>query len=99
MAEYLPLGTAHFFGSMGGKKLDAPVVAMAATGDGNGYYLAGADGGVFAFGDAEFAASARGLVSSPVVGIVALYIQFGFPDLPVWAAEVVTASGELLSLY
>jgi hypothetical protein len=30
------------------------VVGMAATPDGNGYWLAAADGGVFCFGDAPF---------------------------------------------
>ena len=32
----------------------APIVGAASTTDGGGYYLAGADGGVFAFGDAGF---------------------------------------------
>jgi hypothetical protein len=63
-------GNAHFFGSMGGVKLQAPIVAMAATSDGRGYYLAAADGGVFTFGDAAFAGSAATLaLRAPVVGI------------------------------
>ena len=36
----------------------APVVGMAATPDGKGYWLVAADGGVFAFGDAGFFGSA-----------------------------------------
>lgn len=35
-----------------GVTLAAPVVAAAPTPSGNGYYLFGADGGVFCFGDA-----------------------------------------------
>src|ERR1700722_12515898 len=38
--------------------LNGPIVAIAMTPDGNGYYLAGRDGGVFAFGDAHFYGSA-----------------------------------------
>lgn len=44
---------APFFGSMGGKHLNAPVVDMELTESGGGYWLLGADGGIFAFGDAR----------------------------------------------
>jgi hypothetical protein len=37
--------------------LNAPVVGMAATADGKGYWLVAADGGIFAFGDAGFQGS------------------------------------------
>ena len=47
-------GDAAFLGSMGGKQLTQPVVGMAASPDGKGYWLVAADGGVFAFGDAAF---------------------------------------------
>ena len=33
------VGDAHFFGSMGGRPLNAPIVGMAATGDGGGYWF------------------------------------------------------------
>jgi hypothetical protein len=39
----------HFYGSVGGKTLNAPVVAMAAMPDNSGYWLFAADGGVFSF--------------------------------------------------
>ena len=45
-------GTAHFYGSMGGTHLNAPIVGIASTQDGGGYWLVANDGGVFAFGDA-----------------------------------------------
>jgi len=48
-------GDAPFLGSMGGRALVAPIVAMASTVSGAGYWLVAADGGVFAFGDAPFA--------------------------------------------
>lgn len=63
-------GDATFYGSMGGKHLDAPVVGMAVTPDGTGYWLAGADGGVFSFGSAAFGGSmATTVLAEPVVGI------------------------------
>ena len=50
--------------------LDAPVVGIAPTHDGKGYFEVGSDGGVFAFGDAVFAGSAAPAhPTSPVVGI------------------------------
>lgn len=36
------------------KKISAPIVGMAATPTGLGYWLVAADGGVFSFGDAKF---------------------------------------------
>jgi hypothetical protein len=63
-------GTAAFRGSMGGQHLNAPVVGMASTPDGNGYWLVASDGGVFSFGDAAFYGSMGGHhLNSPVVGI------------------------------
>ncbi len=69
------LGTAPFFGSMGGTALNAPVVGIASTTDHAGYWLVASDGGVFSFGDAAFHGSVPGVLQpgqpldSPVVGI------------------------------
>ena len=50
--------------------LDSPAVAMARTPDGAGYWLAGANGGVNAFGDATYQGSADGSpLNRPVVGM------------------------------
>jgi len=63
-------GDAAFYGSMGGKKLNAPVVGIAPTPDGHGYWLVAKDGGVFSFGDAHFFGSMGGTkLAAPVVGI------------------------------
>ena len=49
---------------------DTPVVGMASTPDGKGYWLVAADGGVFTFGDAAFYGSEGGVtLNSPVVGL------------------------------
>ena len=63
-------GSAQFYGSMGGTHLNKPVVGIAVTPDGAGYWLVASDGGVFAFGDAIFYGSAGSLtLNKPVVGI------------------------------
>ncbi len=47
-----------------------PVVGMAPTPDGGGYWLVAADGGIFSFGDAAFFGSTGGMrLNSPVVGM------------------------------
>jgi hypothetical protein len=63
---------APFYGSMGGKPLNAPIVGMAATPDGGGYWEVAADGGIFSFGDAGFAGSMGGKpLNAPIVGMAA----------------------------
>ncbi|HVX21513.1 MAG TPA: protease pro-enzyme activation domain-containing protein [Acidimicrobiales bacterium] len=65
-------GDAAFFGSMGGKPLNQPIVGIAATPDGNGYWEVASDGGIFAFGDAAFFGSTASLpLAKPIVGIAA----------------------------
>ena len=50
----------------------APVVGMAATPDGKGYWLAASDGGIFSFGDAQFYGSTGSIsLNRPVVGMAA----------------------------
>src|SRR6266566_4323612 len=50
----------------------APIIGLAATPDGSGYWEAASDGGVFAFGDAGFYGSMGGQsLNAPVVGIAA----------------------------
>ncbi len=64
----ITVGQAGFHGSA----LDRPVTGIAPTPSGNGYWLAGDDGGVFGFGDATFHGSMGGArLSSPIVDIVA----------------------------
>jgi len=68
-------------GLSGPHPLSAPIVGIAATPDGQGYWLVGADGGVFNFGDASYYGNTysdglTGLsgphpLSAPIVGIAA----------------------------
>src|SRR6185437_2433962 len=62
----------EFHGSMAGQALNQPIVGMASTPDGGGYWLVAADGGIFAFGDAAFYGSMGGLpLNQPIVGMAA----------------------------
>jgi hypothetical protein len=61
-------GDFHFDGDESAVMLDKPIVGMAAT-SGGGYYLVGADGGIFAF-DAPFYGSMGGQpLDQPMVGM------------------------------
>ena len=63
-------GTAAFEGSMGGQHINAPIIGVATTPDGKGYWLVASDGGVFAFGDASFEGSMGGQhLNAPIVGM------------------------------
>jgi hypothetical protein len=67
-------GGAHAYGSPPPSQLVAPVVAMTSTRDGHGYWLLGADGGVFSFGDAPFHGSLGATppsASTPVAAVAA----------------------------
>ncbi len=72
-------GDSMFFGSMGGQRLNRPVVGMATTPDRQGYWLVASDGGIFAFGDAGFFGSTGNLaLNAPVVGMTATPDGLGY---------------------
>ena len=65
-------GNAGFYGSIPGlglspagsgapRALNAPIVGMVPSADGGGYFMVASDGGVFAFGDAQFEGSCPGI--------------------------------------
>ncbi len=63
-------GDAQFFGSEGGKPLNAPIVGMTTTPDRQGYWLVATDGGIFSFGDAQFYGSTGAIrLNKPIVGM------------------------------
>lgn len=68
-----------FFGSMGGQKLNKPIVSAMTTGSQNGYWLVASDGGVFSFGDATFQGGAADLkLNAPIVSSVAARSGAGY---------------------
>ena len=61
-----------FLGSMGGQHLNAPMVGMAPTPKGDGYWEVASDGGIFSYGNAAFYGSTGGLhLNAPIVGMAA----------------------------
>jgi uncharacterized protein (DUF1501 family) len=65
-------GSARFYGSCGGIRLNKPIVGMAATPAGKGYWLVASDGGIFAFGDARFYGSTGSMtLNKPITGMAA----------------------------
>jgi uncharacterized protein YkwD len=60
----------------------APIVGMAATPTGHGYWRAGADGGVLTAGDAKFYGAATGLRHDSIIAIVATRTGHGY-----WIAD------------
>ncbi len=68
----LAFGSASFLGAPAIDSLRLPVVGMAATPTGNGYWLVASDGGIFNYGDATFRGSTGALtLRQPIVGIAA----------------------------
>nr|MDA8355988.1 hypothetical protein [Actinomycetota bacterium] len=72
-----------FYGSLPGLGITpaAPIVGIAPTTTGAGYFLVGADGGVFCFGSAQFYGSLPELgviPSKPIVGMVATNTDRGY---------------------
>ena len=62
-------GGAAFLGA-NSQPLHRAIVGMTATHTSNGYWLAAADGGIFAFGDAQFFGSTGGIaLNRPIVGL------------------------------
>ena len=68
----LPTGMHPSRAHRAARRLNKPIVGMAATPDGGGYWLVGSDGGIFAYGDAPFEGSPGGTpLNKPIVGMAA----------------------------
>ena len=69
-----PHGSAPALGSpaLSNLHLTRPVVGLAATPDGNGYWIVASDGGIFNYGDAAFFGSTGAIhLNRPIVGMAA----------------------------
>jgi hypothetical protein len=94
-------GDASFYGSIPGlgvspagsgapKELNAPIVGMVPSYDDGGYFMVGADGGIFAFGDAQFEGSCPSLAGGCSGTAVAV-----MPDASGRGYWLVTATGNV----
>jgi hypothetical protein len=62
----------NYLGDLSTIPLNQPVVGMATTGDGGGYWMVASDGGIFSYGDAQFYGSTGNLtLNQPIVGMAA----------------------------
>lgn len=64
-------GTASFRGSTSGMRLVEPIVALAPTANGAGYWLVADDGGIFAFGAPFYGSLGNMRLAQPIVGMAA----------------------------
>jgi len=64
-------GTASFHGSTAKAHLNAPIVGMASTPDGKGYWLVANDGGIFTFNAPFFGSLGARHLNAPIVGMAA----------------------------
>jgi hypothetical protein len=75
LGEITGFGNDNFLAYLNGAQyynLNSPIVGMAPTPDGGGYWMVGQDGGVFSSGDAPFYGSTGNLhLNKPVVGMAA----------------------------
>jgi hypothetical protein len=72
-------GGAPYYGSMYGKHLNQPMVAVTYTPDGKGYWEVASDGGVFTYGAATFYGSTGGTtLNAPVTGIAPTHDGRGY---------------------
>ena len=63
-------GNAVYYGSEGGTPLNKPIVGIASTPNGGGYWLVASDGGIFSFGNAVYYGSEGGTpLNKPIVGM------------------------------
>src|SRR5437763_1653439 len=70
---------AAFHGSTGAIQRNKPIVGMAATPTGAGYWLVASDGGIFAFGDAPCRGSTGAIqLNKPIVGMSATRTGQGY---------------------
>ena len=85
-------GDNNYLGSMGGMKLNKPMVGMWSTGSGNGYWEVASDGGIFNFSSAApFLGSMAGTkLNGPVVGGALVPVR---PTSSLTLTKTTTSSG------
>jgi hypothetical protein len=68
-----------YLGDLSTVSLNKPIVGMAQTADGAGYWMVATDGGIFSYGDAQFYGSTGGIdLNKPIVGMAATPSGHGY---------------------
>jgi hypothetical protein len=69
----------NYLGDLSTLGLNKPIVGMATTPDGGGYWMVASDGGIFTFGDAQFHGSTGNLaLNKPIVGMAVTHDGGGY---------------------
>ncbi|HUI48076.1 MAG TPA: L,D-transpeptidase family protein [Acidimicrobiia bacterium] len=76
--EVYAFGSATFHGSMSAFSIARPIVAMATTANGKGYWLVASDGAVYSFNAPFYGALAGWPLAQPVTGITATPTGHGY---------------------
>ena len=71
-------GDAKFYGSMGGKPLNQPIVGMSVDTATGGYWLVASDGGIFSFNASFFGSTGALRLNKPIVGMEAWTTERGY---------------------
>jgi lipoprotein-anchoring transpeptidase ErfK/SrfK/ribosomal protein L24E len=77
-SEVYAFGSASFHGSTAALSLARPIVAMATTADGAGYWMVASDGGIFSFNAPFYGSLAGWPLTQPVTGITATPTGHGY---------------------
>ena len=77
-ATVYAFGNASFHGSTQGKPLNSPIVGMAPTRNGKGYWLVANDGGVFGFNAPYFGSLGAMHLNAPIIGMAATPTGHGY---------------------
>ena len=71
-------GSASFHGSTQSRALNAPIVGMASTHNGTGYWMVANDGGVFSFNAPYYGSLGAMHLNAPIIGMVATPTGHGY---------------------
>ena len=85
-------GDAGFYGSTGAVRLNQPIVGMASSPSGKGYWLVASDGGIFALRRALHGSTGGSQLNQPIIGMGRVTFGQGDCSRPMTAASSPSAT-------